>query len=953
MRSPLRSGIGAVLLLLFAILLRVFRGQLSEVLAPSLHATAALFAAGLALAAIPLGLLAIWQLRRTIGSFARAVIRALDDLDDRLLASTTARRTRFRRALAVFVFFAALANLLVETTQIEQGWEARFVDRFFGLRFPEVTQAAQLADNAQPSTVHLNEVAVVALDDDSIARLGWPLPRHLYARLIEVITAADPASLSFDISLLDPSREHPEADLAIGEAAARSKRVYFTYTLSAHSREGHIEPTENGLRVLRDNALPWNPQAAKLRDYSRLVRRPVTPRMVIDAIATRTHGVALANVSLDGDDVLRHALLVARHGSSLLPSLSLRLAADALGVPLSAIRIVPGSHLEIGDQRRVPIDAYGRTLIRYQGRPGTWSDGPVRYFPLWTLLRSELAITLAGNPLGEDQEFLLEEGLADLSSLREGLAVQGLALYSKEPGQIVEIAPDSAPRDETAPSFEVLDETRMRFRARIAKLRRLGAKPQALKGRHVLIGATALATWDLHSSPLGAIPGVEYHATMLANLLRGDFFREAPWPVRVGVTCSTAFLAALAGAMATPGLGFLLGSLLLFGVLLAGFGCFSAGIHLPMVAPLVALLGAYGAGVLLGFRAEGRARARAEAGREFARRTFGRYMTDEVAQQILDSPDGLRLGGQRRFITIMMTDLRGFTTMCSELWPENVVQLINHYLEVMTRIINSHHGTIEEFIGDAILVLFGAPLAQGDEEPRAVACALAMQNAMGEINRWNQEHGLPEVEMGIGIHSGEVVLGNIGSELRAKYSAIGSTVNLASRVESYTVGGQVLISETTKLRCQDRLSLGTSQTLTPKGVKGTLTVHEVLAVGAPYDIALQSGQDDPQPLRRSLRVRYAPIKEKHVGELQAAGDVVALSRHAMELTLDAALELHANLLLRIVDPDDRERLLPGDLYAKVTRNLGGGRVYLRLTSVPLELRGFIKHLLTEQSTTTH
>jgi len=138
---------------------------------------------------------------------------------------------------------------------------------------------------------------------------------------------------------------------------------------------------------------------------------------------------------------------------------------------------------------------------------------------------------------------------------------------------------------------------------------------------------------------------------------------------------------------------------------------------------------------------------RVEGEREFVRRTFGRYLTEQVVQELLDSPDGLKLGGQRAFVTIMMTDLRGFTSMCGSMVPKTWFRLLNHYLETMTRIIARYGGTIDEFIGDAILVVFGAPLPIEKAETRAVACAIEMLNAMGEVNGWNAEHGLPAVEM--------------------------------------------------------------------------------------------------------------------------------------------------------------------------------------------------------------
>lgn len=268
--------------------------------------------------------------------------------------------------------------------------------------------------------------------------------------------------------------------------------------------------------------------------------------------------------------------------------------------------------------------------------------------------------------------------------------------------------------------------------------------------------------------------------------------------------------------------------------------------------------------------------------------------------------------------------------------PENVVKLLNHYLEAMTRIITKYGGTIDEFIGDAILVVFGAPLPLENEELRAAACAIEMLNAMPDVNAWNKAHGLPEVEMGIGIHSGEVVLGNIGSELRAKYGIVGATINLTSRVESFTVGGQVLLSEATRERCGDALGIGATQVVSPKGVKGTLTIHEALSVGAPFNVKLSSADETLSPPRVPIEVRYGVVKGKAVSELTHVGHVEALSEQSFELRVDEVLPSLTDLQLRIVDG---AALRPGDVYGKVLRSgVRKNVVYLRLTSVPPEVK---------------
>jgi class 3 adenylate cyclase len=224
----------------------------------------------------------------------------------------------------------------------------------------------------------------------------------------------------------------------------------------------------------------------------------------------------------------------------------------------------------------------------------------------------------------------------------------------------------------------------------------------------------------------------------------------------------------------------------------------------------------------------------------FIRSVFGRYLTDEVAQTLLDSPEGLNLGGERREISILMADIRGFTHMSSHRDPEEVMTIVNNFLTPMTEVILRHGGTIDEFIGDAILALFGAPRAIEDHAATAVACAIEMQQAMSRVNELNREAGLPEVETGIAINSGEVVVGNIGSEMRAKYGVVGHNVNFTARIESYTDGRQILISDRTRDICGTRLSVSGEKSFQPKGFDSPVTVYEVEGIGEPFNLSLTS-----------------------------------------------------------------------------------------------------------------
>jgi adenylate cyclase len=220
-------------------------------------------------------------------------------------------------------------------------------------------------------------------------------------------------------------------------------------------------------------------------------------------------------------------------------------------------------------------------------------------------------------------------------------------------------------------------------------------------------------------------------------------------------------------------------------------------------------------------------RQQLERNEKFIRATFGRYLSDEIVTDILERPEGLELGGDLRRVSIMLSDIRGFTSLSENLAPAEVVKMLNRYLVAMTDIIMAHDGTIDEFIGDAILAVFGAPQHRDDDADRAVRCALAMQEAMIEINLQNEAEGFPAVYTGIAINTGDVIAGNIGSERRSKYGFVGHPMNVTSRIEDITRGGEILISDSTLTSLKGRFRVGRSEKITVKGIDEILTVHQI------------------------------------------------------------------------------------------------------------------------------
>jgi class 3 adenylate cyclase/CheY-like chemotaxis protein len=329
----------------------------------------------------------------------------------------------------------------------------------------------------------------------------------------------------------------------------------------------------------------------------------------------------------------------------------------------------------------------------------------------------------------------------------------------------------------------------------------------------------------------------------------------------------------------------------------------------------------------------------------FIQHTFGRYLSDEVVASILETPEGLRLGGEKRTVTLLMSDLRGFTALAERLTPEQVVRLLNNYLGGMADVITRHQGIIDEFIGDAIMALFGAPADREDDAERAAACAVAMQLAMPGVNEKNRRDGLPEVEMGVAVNTGEVIVGNIGSETRAKYGVVGTNVNLTSRIQSFTLGGQVLVSDATYRAAPQAVQVGSSMLLHPRGFQDPILVHELLGVSGRHGLALPRPDEVLHPLARPIPVSFSVLHGEQVGTDESDGTLLQASDKTAHMRCRAAPPALSNLRVRARTPEGAE--VPGEVYAKVVAATPDG-VRIRFTSYAPELVRLLRETMAPQ-----
>jgi adenylate cyclase len=409
-----------------------------------------------------------------------------------------------------------------------------------------------------------------------------------------------------------------------------------------------------------------------------------------------------------------------------------------------------------------------------------------------------------------------------------------------------------------------------------------GSLPRgALQDKLVLLGATAVGIYDLRVTPFSGIcPGLEIQATVVDNILRGDFIRT---PANTFLTTLSIILAiGLIFGFLLPRLsaiGAIAITLIVAQVYLAfNYLAFHHyGLQLEVFYPLLEVAGVYTGITLQRFLAEERERVR-------LKKAFQSYVAPEVVNQIIRHPEKLRLGGERRELSILFSDIRGFTTLSETMNPEALVEVLHEFLNPMSEIIVKHGGTIDKYIGDAIMALFGAPLNLPDHSRRACRTALEMVQNLRVLDREWVEQGKPSLKVGIGINSGPVAVGNMGSSRLFDYTAIGDNVNLASRLEGLNkhYGTEILVSAATMQNLGNDFIFREVDLVRVKGKKQPIAIYEVLGEGAPEGRLARFLELHAEGLRLFRERRW----NQALGAFQAASDLNphdALCFHYLQL----------------------------------------------------------------------
>ncbi|WP_395717630.1 CHASE2 domain-containing protein [Prosthecobacter sp.] len=343
----------------------------------------------------------------------------------------------------------------------------------------------------------------------------------------------------------------------------------------------------------------------------------------------------------------------------------------------------------------------------------------------------------------------------------------------------------------------------------------------AMKGRLALIGLVSTGNTDVVSSSIGRVPGVAVQATVVSNILTGDHLHFPPWWQQALFITGAGALLALCIRPMRPWLG-----ILFFLIMIAAWAAgavLAAGANLML--PVVPVLGVFGAATLglLGLEA-----AAMKQDRTRVVHVLGRYIARPVLERLVNAEQGSSGATERRELTIFFSDIRGFTAWTERAEPDEVASRLNEYFAAMTPLIERHGGTLDKFIGDSVMVFFGAPSADDQHALHAVQMAMDMQHEMSRLNENWRKRGYDPLQIGIGIHTGYVNVGSFGSESFLDYTVIGRAVNLAARIESQAEGGRILVSARTHSILDGQINTVPHPDLVLKGIPEPQAVWEVI-----------------------------------------------------------------------------------------------------------------------------
>ncbi|GAO37032.1 guanylate cyclase [Sulfuricella sp. T08] len=403
---------------------------------------------------------------------------------------------------------------------------------------------------------------------------------------------------------------------------------------------------------------------------------------------------------------------------------------------------------------------------------------------------------------------------------------------------------------------------------------------QELGGAIVLVGTTAPGLMDLRSTPVGAVyPGVEVHANLITGMLDHNIKQKPAF--MMGAEITEMLLLGLVLAFTLPLLGPVKASLTALAALLLVVGINlslwqSANMVMPLAAAMLMIIALFMLSMSYGFFVESRAKRQITG-------LFGQYVPPELVDEMSENPGNFTMEGESREMTVLFSDVRGFTTISEGLSPKELSRMMNEYMTPMTRIIHKHRGTIDKYIGDAIMAFWGAPLADPEHSRHALLAAMEMQQTLTQLREQFKTKGWPEIRIGVGINTGTMSVGNMGSEFRMAYTVMGDAVNLASRLESITkqYGVGIIVGENTHKAVPDVVFRELDR-VRVKGKDEPVAIYEPLGAAGQVDKTTLDELKLFQQVLKLYRAQDWDLAEVQLLNLQKASPECTLYRLYLE-----------------------------------------------------------------------
>jgi adenylate cyclase len=645
-----------------------------------------------------------------------------------------------------------------------------FVDVAF-LRFMEL-KALDLRMVSRGNVASGGETVIVAIDEKSLSELGrWPWPRTVMARLVDRLKAYGVKAIGFDVIFSEPD---DNANLkTIAELSREIERI--------------------GI------------QDAKLKGLLEKKRGAADTDADLARSVERAKNVTLGYFFHTSGKEVGH----------LTPEQIKAGAADIANARYQMVRAP-----EKVDER-VFVHAYSavtniKQLTDAAENSGYFnafpdSDGVIRWAPLVIKFQDDYYSSLPISILLQYLEWpMLSLKMADFGV--ESVRLEDLVIPTDETGRLLVNFMGPA---RTFPHYSVSDILHERL------------SPDIFKDKIVLVGATATGIYDMRVTPFSAVyPGVEIHATVIDNILHQNFLIHSGWTKFIDI-CMIILLGFIVG-VAVPRVRAAPGVLLIL-LLLAVFAGTNTYLFaryntwLNLIYPVLTMMTVYLAITVYRYITEEREKKK-------IRGAFQYYLTASVINEMLKDPTKLKLGGDKKALTVLFSDIRGFTSVSEKLTPEELVHLLNEYLTAMTDIVFKYDGLLDKYMGDAIMAVYGAPLDQPDHAVRACRTALDMLKELKKLQKKWGDEGRPVLHIGIGINSGDMVVGNMGSQMRFDYTVMGDSVNLGSRLEGINkeYGTNIVISEYTYAAVRDVLTCRELDSVRVKGKKLPVKIYELL-----------------------------------------------------------------------------------------------------------------------------